>query len=69
MPMNDKINLNDDEMIQQNEERGPGWFLKIAYAVIVAFCVYYLFTYWNWQSSYDEQQAQIQKQIAAPNGN
>lgn len=69
--MADKKNLNDDEMIQQNHERGPGWFLKIAYAVIVAFCAYYLFSYWNWQSSYDEQQTQIQKQIgaAAPNGN
>lgn len=62
--MKDKMNLNDDEMIQQNHERGPGWFLKISYVVIVAFCAYYLFTYWNWQSSYDEQQAQIKKQMA-----
>ncbi len=70
--MKDKMHLNDDEMIQQNHERGPGWFLKISYVVIVAFCAYYLFTYWNWQSSYDEQQAQIKKQMAtsAPsNGN
>ena len=69
--MADKKNLNDDEMIQQNHERGPGWFLKIAYAVIVAFCAYYLFTYWNWQSSYDDQHTEIQKQIgaAAHNGN
>lgn len=70
--MNDKANLNDDEMIQQNHERGPGWFLKISYVAIVAFCAYYLFTYWNWQSSYDEQQTQIKKQIATStpsNGN
>lgn len=70
--MKDKMHLNDDEMIQQNHERGPGWFLKISYVVIVAFCAYYLFTYWNWQSSYDEQQAQIKKQMATStpsNGN
>jgi hypothetical protein len=52
-----------DEVIQQNETRGPGWFLKIAYVVITAVCVYYLFAYWNWKSSYDVQQEQIQKQL------
>ncbi len=53
----------DDDPIKQNEKQGPGWFLKIAYAVITIFCVYYLFTYWDWKSNYDEQQQQIQTQI------
>jgi hypothetical protein len=53
----------DDEPIKQNDHQGPGWFLKIAYVVISIFCVYYLFTYWNWQSNYQEQQQQIQTQI------
>ncbi len=55
----------DDEVIEQNHERGPGWFLKIAYVVISLFCLYYLYTYWNWQSNYQEQQAQINAQIEA----
>jgi hypothetical protein len=54
---------NDDGEIKQNHDTGPGWFLKIAYVVIVAFCLYYLFTYWNWQSNYQEQQTQIQQKI------
>ena len=53
----------DDEIIKQDNERGPGWFLKIAYGVITVVCVYYLFTYWNWKSSYEEQQDQIQTQL------
>ena len=57
-------NAADDEIIPQDHERGPGWFLKIAYLVITVFCVYYLFTYWDWQSDYDKQQAQIQQEIA-----
>jgi hypothetical protein len=50
---------NDDGAIQQNHDTGPGWFLKIAYVVIVVACVYYAFAYWNWQSSYQEQQTEI----------
>jgi hypothetical protein len=57
--------LNDPELIEQNHERGPGWFLKIAYVVITVVCVYYLFAYWNWQSNYDEQQAKIKTQLNA----
>ena len=53
----------DDEIIKQDDKRGPGWFLKIAYIVISLFCVYYLFTYWGWKSSYEEQQDQIQQQL------
>ena len=55
--------FSDDGEITQRHDTGPGWFLKIAYVVITASCLYYLFTYWNWQSNYQEQQAEIQKQI------
>jgi hypothetical protein len=55
--------LRDEDFMEQNHERGPGWFLKIAYVVIIAFCVYYALTYWNWQSNYQEQQTRIQSQI------
>ena len=54
---------NDDGAIQQNNETGPGWFLKITYVVVTAVCIYYLFTYWNWQSNYQEQQTQIQTKL------
>lgn len=53
----------DDEVIQQDHKRGPGWFLKISYIIITLFCIYYLFAYWDWKSSYDEQQTQIQTQL------
>ncbi len=43
----------DEETIPQDESQGPGWFLKLSYVVIVAFCLYYLFTYWNWKSDYE----------------
>jgi len=55
--------FNDDGAIEQRHDTGPGWFLKIAYIVIAAFCVYYAYTYWDWQSSYQEQQTQIQSQL------
>jgi hypothetical protein len=54
---------NDDGEITQNNTTGPGWFLKIAYVIIVAFCIYYGYTYWNWQSNYQEQQSQIQTKL------
>lgn len=53
----------DEDVIPQDHDRGPGWFLKIAYVVITLFCVYYLVTYWNWQSDYDLQQAEIEQKI------
>lgn len=56
---------DDDELIPQDHQRGPGWFLKIAYGVIIIFCVYYLFTYWDWKSGYDLQQEEIQKKISS----
>lgn len=55
--------IHDEDFMEQNHERGPGWFLKIAYVVITLFCVYYLFTYWDWKSNYEEQQAQIQMRL------
>lgn len=59
--MNDIV--KDEDFMEQNHERGPGWFLKIAYIVITAFCIYYAFTYWDWQSNYQLQQTQIQSQL------
>ncbi len=56
---------HDDGEIKQNHDTGPGWFLKIAYVVIAATCIYYLFTYWDWQSNYQEQQTQIQTKLQA----
>jgi hypothetical protein len=53
--------LNDDEMMHQNHERGPGWFLKISYIVIALFCIYYFFEYKDWKSSYEVQQEQLQQ--------
>ena len=44
----------DEETIPQNDVQGPGWFLKLSYVVIVIFCFYYLFTYWNWKSDYEQ---------------
>jgi hypothetical protein len=55
--------FEDNGEISQNNETGPGWFLKITYVVVTAFCLYYLFTYWNWQSNYEEQQAKIRTQL------
>lgn len=48
----------EETIIEQDHKRGPGWFLLTSYVVISVFCVYYLFTNWNWQSDYDRQQAQ-----------
>ncbi len=61
--MNTADIYNDDGEIKQNHNTGPGWFLKIAYIVIVLFCVYYGFKYWNWQSNYQNQQTEIQSKI------
>ena len=57
------VEYNDDP-IPQNHERGPGWFLKIAYVVIALCCVYYLFANWNWKSNYQEQQEKIKSELA-----
>jgi hypothetical protein len=54
---------NDDGEIKQNHDTGPGWFLKIAYIVIALSCIYYGYTYWNWQSSYQQQQTEIQAKL------
>lgn len=53
----------DEEVIQQDHKRGPGWFLKISYIIITLFCLYYLFTFWDWKSSYDEQQTKIEIEL------
>ncbi len=59
----DDINTYDEEIIPQNHERGPGWFLILSYVVITIFCVYYLTTQWDWQSNYDKQQTQIHQEL------
>jgi len=53
-----------DDPIPQNNERGPGWFLKIAYVVIACACAYYLYANWNWKSNYQEQQEKIRSELA-----
>ncbi len=53
----------DDEIIPQNHERGPGWFLIATYTVVTLVCIYYFFTYRDWKSSYEIQQQQIQEQL------
>jgi hypothetical protein len=53
----------DEEVIQQDHKRGPGWFLKISYIIITLFCLYYLFTFWDWKSSYDKQQTKIETEL------
>ena len=56
---------DNEDLIPQNHERGPGWFLKISYVVIIIFCIYYLITFWNWKSDYEIQQEQIRTEISA----
>ncbi len=50
--------------IEQDHKKGPGWFLKLTYIVVAIFMVYYFFTYKDWKSNYDKQQATVQEQIA-----
>lgn len=54
-----------DDIILQDEEQGPGWFLKISYLIITIFCLYYLFTNWNWQSDYELHQLESNKADSA----
>ena len=61
--MSQKMIDYSDEPIPQNHERGPGWFLKIAYIVITLVCIYYLFANWNWKSNYQEQQEKINSEL------
>lgn len=61
--MGDTQTVNNDEIIEQNHERGPGWFLKISYIVIIASSISYWFLNHNWKSSYEEQQDKIHMQL------
>lgn len=56
--------MSEEEVIPQNHERGPGWFLKASYLVIAIVCLYYLFNNWNWQSDYQLQQQEIKSKIS-----
>ncbi|MEN8222203.1 MAG: hypothetical protein ABFR36_02995 [Acidobacteriota bacterium] len=49
--------------IEQDHKKGPGWFLMLTYVVVLAFMVYYFFTYKDWKSNYDEQQAEIHQKL------
>ena len=60
--INKEVSGKEEEVIPQNHEKGPGWFLKTSYVVILAFCVYYLFTFWSWKSDYELQQEQAKKE-------
>ncbi len=62
--MSDQIIDYPNDPIPQDETRGPGWFLKISYVVIVAFMLYYLFTNWAWKSNYQEQQEKIKMELS-----
>ncbi len=44
---------SEDYGIEQNNEQGPGWFLKISYVVIILFMFFYWYSYKNWKSTYD----------------
>ena len=59
-----EIPIDAEDLIPQNEERGPGWFLILSYVVIVAYCVYYLVTYWDWKSDYEVQQEKINTEMS-----
>ena len=54
----------EEELIQQDEKKGPGWFLTLSYIVISVFCVYYLFTFWDYKSDYDQKQEKIQIELS-----
>lgn len=53
----------EDYGIKQDHEKGPGLFLKLSYVVIVIFCIYYLFAYFNWKSSYDLEMDRVNQQM------
>jgi hypothetical protein len=55
---------SDNDMIQQDNEKGPGWFLKLAYLGVSIFMVYYFFTYKDWKSDYQENLDEINKKIS-----
>ncbi len=53
----------EEVQIDQDHKRGPGWFLIVSYVVISAFCLYYLFTHWEWKSDYELQQQKVQSEV------
>ena len=55
--------LSNEIGIEQDEKKGPGWFLILSYIGITIFCVYYFFAYYNWKSSYEIEHEKIMKQI------
>jgi hypothetical protein len=59
-----KTLFEEEEIIQQDEKKGPGWFLKISYIIILLICLYYLFTFWDYKTDYDQKQEKIQTEIS-----
>ncbi len=53
----------EETVIEQDHKKGPGWFLLLSYIVISLFCIYYLFTRWDWKSDYDLDQEKVQTEI------
>jgi phosphotransferase system glucose/maltose/N-acetylglucosamine-specific IIC component len=53
----------EDYGIEQNNEQGPGWFLKISYVVIIAFMFVYWFSYKNYKSTYDLEIEKKQQKV------
>ena len=49
-----KTLFEEEEIIHQDEKKGPGWFLKITYIIILLFCLYYLFTFWDYKTDTDK---------------
>lgn len=49
--------------IEQNEEVGPGWFLKISYVVIIAFMFVYWYAYKDYKSTYDQEIEKKQQKV------
>lgn len=63
-----EANGYEETIIEQDHKRGPGKFLLLSYVVISVFCLYYLFTYWNWKSDYEIMQEEVKAQLEASAG-
>lgn len=58
----DENNMEFPE-IEQDHEKGPGWFLILSYIIITLASILYFVFNKDWKSSYDLQQEEIQKKI------
>jgi hypothetical protein len=53
----------EEIQIEQDHQRGPGLFLKIAYICIAIFMVYYFFAHKDWKSDYEKHMETEEAQI------